>query len=135
MPALGCAAIFRVTTRAIRSMLSSITWGPTPQLIPTMSAPSFSRCGPKVSGGVPSRLLPSSSRVSCAMTGRSHNSLAARMAASISLRSVKVSRQSRSTPPKRSRLLWRPLTSAVRIGTFARRVGITRSSNPALIVP
>ena len=56
---------------AARSV-SSIGAGPTLQFTPTTSAPRAARAGANCSGGVPSRLLPSSSVVICATIGRSH---------------------------------------------------------------
>ena len=101
-PALGCADSFTVATCAMRSMVSSMAAGPTLQLSPTTSAPSRSRSGTKASGAAPSRLLPSSSVVTCATIGSAQTLRTARIAAPISFTSRNVSRTNRSTPPSTS---------------------------------
>src|SRR5262249_57071655 len=68
LPAFGWTDSFLDVTSAIRSMASSIGCGPTPQLSPTTSAPQSSRRFAKTSGGVPSRLFPSSSIDICTPT-------------------------------------------------------------------
>jgi hypothetical protein len=98
-PALGCADSLRGVALASRSIVSSIGAGPTLQLTPISVAPRASSAGPNSSGGVPSRLLPSSSVVICATIGRSVSDRTAAMAAPISLTSRNVSRMNRSTPP------------------------------------
>ena len=101
-PAFGCAESRSVVAAAIRSIVSSIGAGPTEQLTPMSVAPRRSSSGAKRSGGVPSSVLPSSSVVICATTGRSVTLRTAAMAAPISFTSRNVSRMKRSTPPSRS---------------------------------
>ena len=100
-PALGCADSRARVMVDIRSIVSSIGAGPMLQFTPMMSAYGSS-AGANCSGGVPSRLLPSSSIVICATTGRSHTLRIAAMAARTSVRSRNVSRMNRSTPPASS---------------------------------
>ena len=100
-PALGWADNRAEVTAASRSIDSSIGAGPTLQLTPTTSAPRATSTGANCSGGVPSRLLPSSSVVICATMGRSQMRRTAAIAALISFRSRNVSRMKRSTPPAR----------------------------------
>ena len=101
-PAFGCALRRASTLRSIRSIVSSIGAGPTLQFTPITSAPPLSSAGANCSGGVPSRLLPSSSVVICATIGRAQTARTARMAAPISFRSRNVSSTKRSTPPSAS---------------------------------
>ncbi len=101
-PALGCADSRARVTPAIRSIDSRSGAGPTLQLRPMTSAPVASRAGANSSGGVPSRLLPSSSVVICATTGSADTLRTAATAALISLRSRKVSTMNRSTPASAS---------------------------------
>ena len=70
-PALGCAESLTVATCAMRSIVSSIAAGPTLQFRPTTWAPRRFELRHERSGGAPSRLLPSSSVVTCATIGRS----------------------------------------------------------------
>ena len=72
LPALGCAESGTSHTADSRSTVSSIGAGPTLQFTPTTSAPRAARAGPNCSGGVPSRLLPSSSVVTSATIGSAH---------------------------------------------------------------
>jgi hypothetical protein len=83
-------------------MVSRIAAGPTEQLTPITSAPARSISGANVSGGVPSRLLPSSSVVICATIGSVDTLRTARIAVRSSDRSRNVSRMNRSTPPSTS---------------------------------
>ncbi len=101
-PALGCAARRMCVIDAMRSIVSSIGAGPTLQFTPMTSGPCCSRAGANCSGGVPSRLLPSSSVVICATIGRPQMLRTAAIAALTSLRSRNVSRMNRSTPPSSS---------------------------------
>jgi len=92
LPVAFVTASFFDVTLAMRSIASSMVWGPTLQFTPTTSAPhSSSRCA-KTSGGVPSRLLPSSSMVIWATMGLLETWRTPWTAASTSLRSEKVSR-------------------------------------------
>ena len=102
LPALGWAESGTSHTADRRSTVSSIGAGPTLQFTPTTSAPRAARAGPNCSGGVPSRLLPSSSVVTRATIGRVHTARAASTAAAASFQSRKVSRMRRSTPPSTS---------------------------------
>ena len=103
-PALGCADRRAGVTAAMRSIVSSMCAGPMLQFTPTTSAPRRSSSGANCSGGVPSRLLPSSSIVICATMGKVEILRTAAMAAPISFRSRNVSRMNRSTPPATQRL-------------------------------
>ncbi len=67
---MGCAESLTVATCAIRSIVSSIAAGPTLQFSPTTCAPRYSSAGTNDSGAAPSRLLPSSSVVTCATIGQ-----------------------------------------------------------------
>ena len=101
-PAFGCADSFTVATCAIRSIVSSIAAGPTLQLRPTIWRRDARAPARTLSGAAPSRLLPSSSVVTCATIGSSQTLRTARIAAPISLTSRKVSSTKRSTPPSTS---------------------------------
>ena len=68
-PAFGCADSRAGVSPAMRSSVSSMCAGPMLQLMPMTSAPAACRAGANCSGGVPSRLLPSSSVVICATIG------------------------------------------------------------------
>ena len=76
--------------------------GPTLQFIPTTSTPHSSRRSAKRAASVPSGVWPSSWITICATIGRSQSERTARTACCISIRSPKVSRTKRSTPPSSS---------------------------------
>ena len=121
LPALGCAESGTSHTAARRSTVSSIGAGPTLQFTPTTLAPRATSAGPNCSGGVPSRLLPSSSVVTCATIGRAHTERTASIAAPLrSSRGRSRASAGRRRPRRALRLLAEELPRFVDAGLAPR---------------
>jgi hypothetical protein len=100
-PALGIAARGRPTAR-IRSTISYMPAGPSPQLTPMTSAPHCASRSAIASGGVPSAMAPKASKLAQATTGRSHTARTASRAMRSSSGWRMVSSTIRSAPARPS---------------------------------
>ncbi len=97
-PAFACAITGQDVHGSMRSTSGATAAGPSPQLMPTTSAPSEESVTAAASGVVPKNVRPSSPKVMVTNAGRSEFSRTARSAAFASARSAMVSITKRSAP-------------------------------------
>ena len=116
--------------RAISSIVASVGWGPRPQLAPTTCTSRWRNRSSAAATVWPARVRPSSSKVSCATTGRSHAVRIPSTARASSSASPNVSAIKRAAPPSRSPSACSRKMARTRSGSISRTSASGLPSGP-----